>query len=216
MIIERSKSYLVVNKSIKSDDEILREIVKSQNISNSDVICFDNSQGVLDLRKKISSVIMKPHSSASRLFAILNGGSLNGEQANALLKIFEEPPRYAILLIFTRNPSLVLPTIRSRCVQVIYQGGGGACTDSVFLKYLEKNFNDFLKFIASLESDEIPDMLKNALECIKKNEGSQRDLRLFQDISKAYLRLCSTNSNAKMALEYIYISNKASKARKKT
>lgn len=213
MIIESGKSYLVVNKSNKKSDEILQEIVKSQNISSSDVISFDSSQGVLDLRRKISSVIMKPHSSASRLFAILNGGRLNGEQANALLKIFEEPPQYAILLIFASNPSLVLPTIRSRCLQVIYQENRGICANSIFLEYLGKNFNDYLKFITGLESDEIPDMLKNALECIKKNEGSQRDLRLFQDISRAYLRLSSTNSNAKMALEYIYISNKA---RKKT
>ena len=37
------------------------------------------------------------------------------EAANSLLKILEEPPEYAHLLILTENPGELLPTIRSRC-----------------------------------------------------------------------------------------------------
>ncbi|OQA53103.1 MAG: DNA polymerase III subunit delta' [candidate division WS2 bacterium ADurb.Bin280] len=213
MIIESGKSHLIINRSKKSDNELLKEIADSLSVSESDLIIFNSLEGVSDLRKKISSLLIKPHSSIYRILAILNGGNLSNEQANTLLKIFEEPPSYAIAIIFASNPSMVLPTIRSRCTYIDYKGNEDVCTDCVYVDLLNKSFSDYLKFISSLETDEIPDMLKNALECIKNQEGSQRDLRLFEDISKAYLRLCSSNSNAKLALESIYISNKA---RKKT
>lgn len=38
------------------------------------------------------------------------------EAANALLKILEEPPDYATILLLAKNPGDLLPTIRSRCV----------------------------------------------------------------------------------------------------
>jgi len=40
---------------------------------------------------------------------------LNREGANALLKILEEPPPRALLLLVSNAPGRVLPTIRSRC-----------------------------------------------------------------------------------------------------
>jgi DNA polymerase-3 subunit delta' len=38
------------------------------------------------------------------------------EAANSLLKVLEEPPEYATLLLLTTNAGELLPTIRSRCV----------------------------------------------------------------------------------------------------
>jgi DNA polymerase-3 subunit delta' len=40
---------------------------------------------------------------------------LNQEGANALLKVLEEPPRRAVLLLVSHSAARVLPTIRSRC-----------------------------------------------------------------------------------------------------
>jgi DNA polymerase III subunit delta' len=40
---------------------------------------------------------------------------LNAEGANALLKILEEPPRRALLLLVSHSAQRVLPTMRSRC-----------------------------------------------------------------------------------------------------
>ena len=40
---------------------------------------------------------------------------LNSEGANALLKVLEEPPRRALLLLVSHSAARVLPTIRSRC-----------------------------------------------------------------------------------------------------
>lgn len=40
---------------------------------------------------------------------------MNLQAQNALLKILEEPPKAAILLLIAHTPGLLLPTIRSRC-----------------------------------------------------------------------------------------------------
>lgn len=40
---------------------------------------------------------------------------MNGNAANALLKILEEPPARALFLIIAHQPGRLLPTIRSRC-----------------------------------------------------------------------------------------------------
>lgn len=40
---------------------------------------------------------------------------MNANAANALLKVLEEPPENALLLLVTHQPSLILPTIKSRC-----------------------------------------------------------------------------------------------------
>ena len=40
---------------------------------------------------------------------------MNVASANALLKLLEEPPKNAVLLLVCHQPSRVLPTIRSRC-----------------------------------------------------------------------------------------------------
>lgn len=40
---------------------------------------------------------------------------MNGAAANALLKILEEPPAKALILLVAHQPSRLLPTIRSRC-----------------------------------------------------------------------------------------------------
>jgi DNA polymerase-3 subunit delta' len=47
---------------------------------------------------------------------VLDGAErLNAAGQNAILKILEEPPARALLLVVTENPGGLLPTIRSRC-----------------------------------------------------------------------------------------------------
>jgi DNA polymerase-3 subunit delta' len=48
--------------------------------------------------------------------AIVDGADdMNDSAANAILKVLEEPPARAVLLLVAHRPNRVLPTIRSRC-----------------------------------------------------------------------------------------------------
>src|SRR5215216_727506 len=50
-----------------------------------------------------------------RVVVVDGADEMNRSAANALLKILEEPPRHALLLLVAHSPGRLLPTIRSRC-----------------------------------------------------------------------------------------------------
>ena len=50
-----------------------------------------------------------------RVVIIDDADEMNTNAANALLKMLEEPPQNAVLLLISHQPSGLLPTIRSRC-----------------------------------------------------------------------------------------------------
>jgi DNA polymerase III subunit delta' len=50
-----------------------------------------------------------------RIVVVDGAEEMNRNAANALLKILEEPPRRALLMLVSHSPGRLLPTIRSRC-----------------------------------------------------------------------------------------------------
>ena len=58
---------------------------------------------------------LTPGESDWRVVIIDSADDLNTNAANAILKILEEPPARAVLLLISHNPGKLLPTIRSRC-----------------------------------------------------------------------------------------------------
>jgi DNA polymerase III subunit delta' len=65
------------------------------------------------VRTVIARVYHRPVQ-ARRSFYIFTAGSFMKEAANSLLKVLEEPPEHATLILLAENPSELLPTIRSR------------------------------------------------------------------------------------------------------
>lgn len=68
-----------------------------------------------DVRKVASFMALTPAEGGWRVAIVDGAEDMNQNSANALLKILEEPPRRAILLLITDAPGRLLPTIRSRC-----------------------------------------------------------------------------------------------------
>ena len=65
------------------------------------------------VRSLIRGVYRVP-SEARRAIYIFTAASFMKEAANSLLKVLEEPPAYATIILLAENPSELLPTIRSR------------------------------------------------------------------------------------------------------
>lgn len=61
---------------------------------------------------------LTPGEGAWRVVIIDSVDQLNPAGANAILKILEEPPSQALLLLISHNPGMLLPTIRSRCAML--------------------------------------------------------------------------------------------------
>jgi DNA polymerase-3 subunit delta' len=70
---------------------------------------------VEDVRRINAFMALTPAEGGWRVVIVDGAEELNASSANALLKILEEPPPRAILLLACAAPGRLLPTIRSRC-----------------------------------------------------------------------------------------------------
>jgi DNA polymerase-3 subunit delta' len=68
------------------------------------------------VRQVIHAAYYRPPVEAKRAFFIFTSAAFMKEAANSLLKVLEEPPAYATLILLAENPQELLPTIRSRAV----------------------------------------------------------------------------------------------------
>ena len=71
---------------------------------------------VSQLRAIQRAAYFKPHS-RRRVFILDGADTMRHNDADLLLKILEEPPEYTTLILLAAAPDLLLPTIRSRCLQ---------------------------------------------------------------------------------------------------
>lgn len=70
---------------------------------------------VEDVRGVGGFLSLTPAEGGWRVVIIDAADEMNRSSANAVLKVLEEPPRRALLLLVSHSPGRLLPTIRSRC-----------------------------------------------------------------------------------------------------
>jgi DNA polymerase-3 subunit delta' len=67
------------------------------------------------IRDAISALSLKPARTGPRVALIRDAHLLNLAAQSALLKLLEEPPGSALIILVTENLAALMPTIRSRC-----------------------------------------------------------------------------------------------------
>ncbi len=74
------------------------------------------SEIVVDDTRAIAAFLrLTPAEGGWRVVVVDGADEMNRNAANALLKILEEPPQRALLVVVAHSPGRLLPTIRSRC-----------------------------------------------------------------------------------------------------
>ncbi len=68
---------------------------------------------IRDLRQ---DAYVKPNQAPRRVFLLDGADKMNEAAQNALLKVLEEPPAYALFLLLAESAAALLPTIRSRSI----------------------------------------------------------------------------------------------------
>lgn len=74
------------------------------------------------LRRFSEEVYLPPYNAKKKIFLIYEADRMLPTSANALLKTFEEPALFSIIILLTNNPASLLPTILSRCFTIRFQG----------------------------------------------------------------------------------------------
>jgi DNA polymerase-3 subunit delta' len=79
--------------------------------------------GVDEIRSLEHTLHLAAPGGATKVGVIVEADRMNDQAANAFLKTLEEPPDHTLLMLLTAHPQRLLPTIRSRCVQLPLLGG---------------------------------------------------------------------------------------------
>jgi DNA polymerase-3 subunit delta' len=73
------------------------------------------------IRQGIRFLMRRPSEGARSVLVVDQAHRMDAPAANALLKILEEPPPHAVLILTTPSLHALLPTLRSRCRAVPFQ-----------------------------------------------------------------------------------------------
>ena len=74
------------------------------------------------IRRAKSDIYVQPNEADHKIYLFPRGQDMGIPGQNALLKVLEEPPAYGVFLLLTDNPEKLLPTVRSRCVELRMTG----------------------------------------------------------------------------------------------
>lgn len=87
-----------------------------------DVITVDDTEhkgvAVSVVRSARDDLYIKPNEGRRKVYLFPRAKDLNSAGQNALLKVMEEPPAYGAYILLAENAQQLLPTIRSRCVEL--------------------------------------------------------------------------------------------------
>ncbi len=112
--------------------------------SSPDFVYITDEDGVIkvgQIRELSENIILKPVKSNKRVFIINNADTMNEAAQNALLKILEEPPAYATIILIASNKEKILRTIKSRCTEINFLP---LTIDELKTKYKDENIDEEL------------------------------------------------------------------------
>ncbi|NLA87344.1 MAG: hypothetical protein GX847_08725 [Clostridiales bacterium] len=79
----------------------------------------DSRQMLVDqIRSLKEDAIIMPNEASKKVYIIHSADFMNLSAQNAILKLLEDPPESSAFILKTENPAKLLPTVRSRCVEL--------------------------------------------------------------------------------------------------
>lgn len=101
---------------------VCRSCRKVLNHNHPDYITIDDPEKKtipVDLiRQARADIFIRPNEADRKIYLFPRAQDMGIPGQNALLKVLEEPPPYGVFLLLTDNPEKLLPTVRSRCVEL--------------------------------------------------------------------------------------------------
>ncbi len=204
-ILLRDQSLIIFVDDNFDESSFIEIISKKGSINKEDITEFFPEDGVEVLRERIGLFHLKPNSSPKKLFIIHDADNINKIQANTLLKIIEEPPRYGKAILFARNRSKVITTILSRCHHFYLSSDKYHERESILTLLKSNSFREFVSTIKPMEKKEAIDLLIGGLEELKQKGLNKAKGQIFKQIGNSVVLLESTKCNHRLVLERLYM-----------
>lgn len=93
--------------------------------NNSDFKIIEPEKDVIKvdtIRNFETELFLLPTISDRKVYIIDDADTMNEQAQNALLKVLEEPPTYATIILITSNKEKLLGTIKSRVIEIKFDG----------------------------------------------------------------------------------------------
>ncbi|MDP3999191.1 MAG: hypothetical protein Q8P76_01185 [bacterium] len=189
-----------------------------------DALILENATGIDAMREIKQFLWQKPVISTKRAVIINNAGGLTPEAQNSILKIAEEPPAGALLILIVDRLDNLLPPLLSR-MQKIYFGavkeaelgrpGRAVLKKTAIFKTAEKYALDFLKLPESRRSALIKDLIEDQKEqpeildlffeelILKLNQDPVKNYKSLKSALHRLFLIKNYNTNKRLQLEAI-------------
>ncbi len=106
------------------------------------------------IRNIINDIYMAPNESEYKVYILCNAHFMNESAQNALLKVLEEPPSYAVFILTVENRTAMLETVLSRSVVLSVCGVDvHAGAEYISNRYDDINYNDALEAMIAFKGN---------------------------------------------------------------
>ena len=102
------------------------------------------------IRELSMDAYILPNEADRKVYIIEEADRMNMNAQNAALKLLEEPPNGAVLLLCVMNPAALLPTVRSRCTEESING-----ESAQFSEETEARAESFLRAAAARKKSDL-------------------------------------------------------------
>jgi len=190
--------------------ELLKKNNLAETLNNPDILFVTimedkKSIGIDQIKQLVKYIWEKPFSHKLKTAVIENADILTIPAQNALLKVLEEPPVYAQIILSSKTEETLLPTVVSRCVKVKVLGSNNLISEKTTIDdILKMDLGKRLFWVSefgTINKEETILMLENWIRS-ERNRGIYKNINL---ISKVLNDVQKTNITLKLALEYLLL-----------
>ena len=213
------QSIVIVSKDFNKGIQKALELTKRKKIGKFDIetVEFEKAMGIADVRNIKSKIFLRPLGSEKAVILNLMDGATI-EAQNAMLKLLEEPPPSANLILVAETEETFLPTILSRC-RVLKIDGERVKREIANLEALENmDLNAGFLIAQDLSKDrkEATEWLEEAIVYLKKKaedeikRGKLGDSKNYANklniLLETYKVTKNTNVNLRLTLENLFLN----------
>ena len=171
------------------------------------------SIGIIQAKEVKRFLQERPFKSKIKAIVVEDAQLLTRDAQGSLLKILEEPPAFALIILLCNEEGSLLPTVASRCQKVTLKKKplrDNKSTDITLTPFnlADKSYEelfDLAKQVSQKDKDEIVEFLEGLLSY---DINHRFPVSLVDKMEKAIKEIKEANVALKFALEYVFLLHK--------
>lgn len=207
---------VIIIGSPEKTKEQAQDLIKQNLISGFDAenYSFEKAIGIADIGNIQKTIFLKPVYSQKKAVIVEAFSGITTEAQNSFLKILEEPPESAIIMMLVKNVDFLLPTVISRCA-IINLSDRKTIDKNEEEKYL-RLINSVLNGTANpmvLAQDYSKDketaliLLEKLILAVEKNLKDDLNFAgTLRKLQETHAAIKNTNANTRFALEHLFLN----------